>query len=88
MIENPPVMMAVLDPEFSPSIPLSIAVLVFGLLVIGAVALVLIRKKESWTQRACQIASLAIIVCAGLFLVGGAIPERYQFPGRRPPVTV
>ena len=52
-----------------PQVALSIAVLVFGLFIVGAQVLVMLKREKGWGPSSNQIVGLTLVLTAGLFLV-------------------
>jgi len=52
-----------------PQITLSIAVLIFGLLLVAAEIVVMLKRQRGWGPSSTQIVGLTLVVTAGLFLV-------------------
>ena len=63
-------------------VPLSIAVLVFGLLIAAGVMFVMFRREKGWGPVSAQLVGLTLVITAGLLLPTAA---RAQPPGVRAP---
>ncbi len=59
---------------------LSIAVLVFGLLIAGASILVMIKRQRGWGPRSIQVVGLTLVITAGLFLITAGYSENQIAP--------
>jgi hypothetical protein len=53
----------------SEELMLSLGVLVFGLIVIGAEVAVMLKRKVGWGPAGTQIVGLTIVAVAGMFLI-------------------
>jgi len=48
---------------------LSIAVLIFGLLIAGGSMVVMLKRERGWGPQSTQLVGITLVVTAGLFLV-------------------
>lgn len=58
----------------------SIAVLVFGVLVVAGEIWVMVRRDKGWGPSNKQIVGLTIVVVAGLFLISGGYSQSETAP--------
>ena len=58
-----------LDPSNQQQVVLSIAVLVFGLLIAVASMFVTLKREKGWGPLSTQIVGLTLVITAGLFLI-------------------
>jgi hypothetical protein len=59
---------------------LSLAILVFGILIIGGAILIMIRQNKGWGPNAIQIVGIVLIVVSSLFLITAGYSESQITP--------
>jgi len=66
--------------QYNHSLWLSIALLIFGSVVICGIFYILITQKKGWGPNAVQIVSITLLIVAGLFLITAGYSQQQITP--------
>jgi hypothetical protein len=58
----------------------SIAVLIFGALIVGGEIYVMVRRDKGWGPSNKQIVGITVVIVAGLFLISGGYGQDQTSP--------
>lgn len=66
--------------QYNHSLRLSIAILIFGSIVIGGIFYILIKQNKGWGNNAIQIVSITLLIVAGLLLITAGYSQQQITP--------